>query len=261
MNIIEAIKERRSIRSYDGNGLSDVEITMLNNAIAEAYSPFRGEVKIELLRFGLKGDYKPSTYGVIKGATDYFLICYAADEDSVLAAGFMFEQVVLNAWMAGLGTCWIGGTFKGSTFERNLSLPDNVKLKAVSPVGTPGSTRLLERVTHFVMGSQNRKPFDTLFFEGDFNHPLSPDSRFGEALAMLRLAPSSTNSQPWRALVAGDTVHFYYLPKSYLSLLDCGIGLCHFSETERFNGQKGDFFKASDYPAPPKGWLYLRSYR
>lgn len=261
MNIIEAIKERRSIRSFDGKGLSDAAVSLMNHAIDAAQSPFGGEVKIMLKRFDMKGDYKPSTYGVIKGATDYFLICYAPDEDSVLSAGFKFEQVVLEAWMAGLGTCWIGGTFRGSSFERDLNWQGDLRLKAVSPVGTPGSTRMIERFTHFVMGSQNRKPFETLFFRDDFAHPLSPDSRFGEPLAMLRLAPSSTNSQPWRALVAGDTVHFYYLPKSGLSVLDCGIGLCHFSVTERFNGHDGTFFTTADHPEPPKGWRYLRSYR
>jgi len=58
---------------------------------------------------------------------------------------------------------------------------------------------------------------------------------------MMRLAPSSVNSQPWRALVVGDTVHFYYTPKSNLSLIDCGIGLCHFYEDERFHGHAGRF--------------------
>ncbi|MDE6239257.1 MAG: hypothetical protein K2M54_04625, partial [Muribaculaceae bacterium] len=93
-----------------------------------------------------------------------------------------------------------------------------------------------------------------------FNTPLSPDNRFGQALEMLRLAPSSTNSQPWRALVSGDTVHFYYVPKSQASVLDCGIGLCHFYETERFNSHNGTFQKDTDAPIPPKNWKYLITY-
>ena len=78
---------------------------------------------------------------------------------------------------------------------------------------------------------------------------------------MLRIAPSSTNSQPWRALVdGGDTVHFYYKPKSPASVLDSGIGICHFHETERFNGHDGDFAKRDMAPAAPAGWIYLVSY-
>ncbi|MDE6458444.1 MAG: hypothetical protein K2L31_07600, partial [Muribaculum sp.] len=88
----------------------------------------------------------------------------------------------------------------------------------------------------------------------------SQANRFAEPLEMMRLAPSSVNSQPWRALVMGDTVHFYYLPKSNLSLIDCGIGLCHFYETERFNGNKGTFSGMENAPNAPQGWRYLISY-
>lgn len=119
----------------------------------------------------------------------------------------------------------------------------------------------MEKLTRLSLGSKNRKPFDELFFDGDFKKPLSPENRFGTALQMLRLAPSSTNSQPWRVLVDGSTVHFYYKPKSEASVLDCGIGMCHFYETEEYQGHTGEFFKATDFPLPPDDWRYLYSYR
>lgn len=77
---------------------------------------------------------------------------------------------------------------------------------------------------------------------------------------MLRLVPSSTNSQPWCALVSGNAVHFYYKPKSPASVLDCGIGICHFYETEKFNGRSGKFSKVANAPNAPEDWMYLVSY-
>lgn len=260
MNIIEAIKERRSIRSYNGGPLSPAAESALLRAIEDTESPFGGNVSIRLKYFDLKEGYKPSTYGMIKGAVNFFLLGIGSDEASALSAGFRFEQVVLKAWEMGLGTCWIAATFKGSDFERGESWPAGEELKIISPVGHPAKKGLMEKFTRLAIGSNNRKSFSTLFFTDDFKQSLSPDDRFGEPLEMMRLAPSSTNSQPWRALVCGDTVHFYYKPKSKESILDCGIGICHFYETERFLGRDGNFHKTSNPPAAPEDWKYLYSF-
>lgn len=261
MNIIEAIKERRSVRSFNGEPLSESMRDQLTAAIANIFNPFGGSYSIRLKQFDLKNGYKPTTYGVIRGASDFFLIGIADDDVSALAAGFGFEQVVLTAWQLGLGTCWIAATFKGTDFDNGQSWPDGERLRIVCPVGTAAGKSVMEKITRLAVGSNKRKPFADLFFSDDFDRPLLPESRFGEALGMLRLAPSSTNSQPWRALVDGDTVHFYCVPKSPASVLDCGIGICHFYETERFNGHAGTFFKADPAPASHLNWRYLISYR
>ena len=260
MNIIEVIKDRRSVRSFNGELLTPEMENALNDAVKESYDPFGGKVTIRLKAFDLKAGYKPSTYGMIKGATNFFLLGIGADETSALSAGFRFEQVVLKAREMGLGTCWIAATFKGSDFDRGEAWPAGEELKIVSPVGVPAKPRVIEKLGRMAMGSDKRKPFGDLFFTDGFNSPLAPDSHFGESLAMLRLAPSSTNSQPWRVLVEGKTVHFYYKPKSEVSVLDCGIGMSHFYLTEEFLGRKGSFFKAESDPTPPEDWKYLYSF-
>lgn len=261
MNIIDIIKARRSVRSFNGKPLSPEIKPKLKEAINTSFDPFGGNVTIRLKAFDLKDGYKPSTYGFIKGATDFFLLGIGSDEASALSAGFRFEQVVLKAWAFGLGTCWIAGTFKGSDFNQGETWPCGEELKIICPVGVAEKQRLLEKFGRKVMGSNNRKPFSELFFTDCFKQPLSPDSHFAEPLQMLRLAPSSTNSQPWRALVADDTVHFYYKPKSLVSVLDCGIGMCHFYLTEQYLDRKGCFFKTDSIPTPPEDWKYLYSFK
>lgn len=261
MNIIQAMQERRSVRSFTGQALSPQVISELKEAVSNVYNPFGGDFDVRLKAFDLKGDYKPSTYGMISGAVDFFLIGIAEDETSALATGFCFEQVVLQAWEKGLGTCWIAATFKGSDFDKDQVWPQGEQLRIICPVGVPAKKSLKETFTRFALGSRNRKKFSELFFDGSFSTPLAPESRFAEALEMLRAAPSSTNSQPWRAVVAGDTVHFYYVEKSPASVLDTGIGICHFWETENFHGHKGEFFKATDVPTPPEKCHYLISYK
>lgn len=255
------MRERRSVRSYKGLALNDYQRQMLTQAVEESWSPFGGRLTIRLKHFGLEAGCRPGTYGMIKGAGDFFLLGMGADEASALTAGFRFEQVVLRAWQLGLGTCWIAATFRGSDFARGETWPDGEELRIVCPVGVAAAPTTLERITRFTLGSRKRKPFGELFYDGDFGHPLSPDSRFGEALEMVRLAPSSTNSQPWRALVCGDSVHFYYKPKSEASLVDCGIGMCHFLETERFRGRSGSFVRDDAAPEAPSGCRYLMTYK
>ena len=113
MNITEAIKERRSVRSFNGAPISETDKAELTKAIKEVTDPFGGNVTIRLKEFDMKYGYKPSTYGMIKGATDFFLLGIGPDEASALSAGFRFEQVVLKAWQLGLGTCWIAARSMG----------------------------------------------------------------------------------------------------------------------------------------------------
>ena len=127
-------------------------------------------------------------------------------------------------------------------------------------MGIPAKQHLLEKVTRFIIGSDKRKPFTDLFFKDDFKKPLNHENKFAEALCMLRIAPSSTNSQPWRALVKGDEVFFYYKPKSPTSVLDTRIGICHFFEREKYNGFEGKYVKSADFPTPPEDCRYLISY-
>ncbi|MDE7410956.1 MAG: hypothetical protein K2M94_02855 [Paramuribaculum sp.] len=260
MNILEAIKVRRSVRSFDGRGLTAEQKRLLEDAINKSHTPFGGKVTIRLKEYDLKAGYKPNTYGMIKGAADFFLIGMGMDEASALSAGFRFEQVVLKACQLGLGTCWIAATFKNSDFDRGEEWSEGETLKVISPVGTAVKPTIKEKLARLTLGSKNRKPFDRMFFYNDFTTSVPIDNPFRESLEMLRLAPSSTNSQPWRVLVKGRAVHFYYKPKSSLSVLDTGIGICHFYETEKYYGRSGEFSKIEESPAAPDDWKYLVSY-
>ncbi len=260
MDIIDAMKLRRSVRRYSGRPLTPEQTRELLRAVEESESPFGGKVTIRLKSYDLKEGFRPSTYGMIRGATDFFTVALTeGDEASALSAGYRFEQVVLKACQMGLGTCWIAATFKGTDFERGQTWPEGERLRIVCPVGEPASDSLADRLMRAAMGSKNRKPFGKLFFAGDFTTPYTPAGITGEALEMLRVAPSSTNSQPWRAVVSGRDVHFYYVPKSQLAVIDCGIALSHFAATLRHRGASFSFARDESAPQPPAPLRYLTS--
>ena len=259
MNVIQAIEARKSVRTYTGANLTEEQSSIIRKAIADATEPFGGQVSIKLTEIDLKAPYKPGTYGVISGATNYLLMGIADNRESQLGAGFLMEQVVLKATEIGLGTCWIAATFKNSDFEKLANFGPDRPLRIVIPIGEPAEKqKFLEKATRLLVKSDKRKPFDELFFENDFQHPLSAQNRFAQPLQMMRLAPSSTNSQPWRAVVEGNKVHFYYADKSKCSILDCGIGLSHFVLTEHFNNQRGTFVH-TNHPQSSQ-YHYLTTY-
>ncbi|MDE5727947.1 MAG: nitroreductase family protein [Duncaniella sp.] len=262
MNIIEAMRLRSSVRTYKSEPLGETELQKLREAIASTYSPFGGDVSIRLGRFDLEGRQRPGTYGSISGASDYLLMAFGEGRVSALSAGFRMEQAVLAATMLGLGTCWLAGTFNGRDFDRGQVWPEGERLRIVSPVGYAADRRrIIERVFRKAAGSDGRKAFSQLFFTDRFRESLPIDSIFAEPLGMLRIAPSSANSQPWRVLVHGDEVSFYTRIDRTLSVLDCGIGICHFDACERFSGHGGEYFRSASPIPAPHGWTYLVSYR
>ena len=259
------MRARHSVRAYAGVPLTNAEREALNEAAVQARSPFgpKDDVSITIADFDLSGPQRPGTYGVITGATTYMLMGFADTPDARLSAGFIFEQIVLRATELGLGTCWIAATFRSSDFSAKADFPAGRSLNIISPVGAAASHRTIrDRITRFIARSDRRLPVESLFFQHDFATPLDSDNDFAESLAMMRIAPSSMNSQPWRALVADDgAVHFYSAPSSKMARLDCGIGLCHFALAEEAQGVSGSFYIDPDRPDHSGDLSYLRSYR
>lgn len=241
MDLQAVIRERRSVRTFVDKPLSSTDFSELDNMCLTVQCPFGGKARLFLRRFETKGAQRPGTYGTISGCSSYFIVASAGDTLSVLNAGFRMENIVLRATDSGLGTCWLGGTFRRSDFDV-VDLPAGMEIIAIVAVGYPaGRKRLLERFTGMMAHSGSRKPFDSMFFDSEWSRPMAEDSVFGRALALMRLAPSSLNSQPWRALASGNEISFYSSDGSRMHFLDCGIGLQHFAAGMCLQGIKGRF--------------------
>ena len=250
MTIKKIIEKRVSVRTFDPSRKLDTDVVEeLKKSIRNASTPFGDGFTIEFKKFDLKGPQTPSTYGVISGASWYLLMGIRDDEMASLAAGYGMEKVVLTATELGLGTCWMALTFKGSDFTKGSEMRADQPLRIISPVGYAANKRkMLESITRMTLGSAKRKPMDYLFSEGEFGNPVKKDNKFYDALAMMRLAPSAKNTQPWRALVQGSDVWFYYEKKTDVSVLDLGIGLCHFDLTLKADGLEGIWDRSVDAP-------------
>lgn len=253
MNIVEAIKKRRSARTYTGEPLQDEHITLIRQYINQLKAPFNAKARIELISMDSNEEpVKLGTYGWVKGACDYLVLIYEDTPFADTAAAYLFEEMILFCTNLGLGTCWLGGSFSRSDFKKQITLQSNEKLRIVSPVGYASDRkRFLEK--YIVRADKNhvsRKTFGELFFEGNFNTPLTEAlaGSFLTPLEMVRLAPSANNKQEWRVLRENDILHFYRKPYPMFDMIDMGIALCHFELTCKEFGIEGCFEQRKAYP-------------
>ena len=81
--------------------------------------------------------------------------------------------------------------------KRNTLLEEEL-IPAVTPVGYFGTEkRTIDKMFRYMAGSDNRKPFDELFFSKTFQGQLNEKEKniVGFFLEMVRLAPSASNKQ------------------------------------------------------------------
>ena len=262
MSIIEIIKKRKSVRSFSSEELSIDTLNKLKIYISELVAPFGVQARVELV--SSESDEKPvklGTYGVISGAKHYLVLLVKDGQLSDMGAGYIFEQAILHCTELGLGTCWLGATFSQSNFEKQVILEEAETLNMISPVGhAREQKRLLERIMRVGAGSDNRKSFDSLFFNQNFAATLTEEdaSDYITPLEMVRLAPSASNKQPWRVVKDENYLHFYHKPNRF-SLNDIGIALCHFELACNELNLKGKF-ATMDYTPSSKGIEYLISW-
>jgi nitroreductase len=242
----ELVTKRRSIRNYTGAALTPEHRRQLEACLDEIQTstgPFGTKIRIQLLDANQSGQaVKLGTYGMVKGAPHFLVVICENSAAARRDLGFLFEKVVLTCTALGLGTVWLGGTFQKSRFATAASLKANEILPIVSPVGyAGGKPSLLGKLAG--AGNKRRKDFTELFFDESFKVPLnrSQAQAYGEALELVRLAPSSVNCQPWRVLRKGDTYHFYAIIKNDIHQIDIGIGLCHFYYAAKELGIPGQF--------------------
>jgi nitroreductase len=262
-SMIEAINRRVSVRSYTDRPIEqDKKQEMINLLESTNEGPFRNMVSFTLIDFSEldKNEIRSlGTYGFISGAK-LFIVSAVKDGfgamDSARALvdlGYCFERVILTATNLGLGTCWLGGTFKRANFAKRINASEDDIVPAISPIGYARDRRTIrEMAVRRFANSDQRKPWEELFFDGDMNTPLSKESAgaYAVPLECVRLGPSASNNQPWRVVYQKQHGAFhFYLKRNWgydklngkidLQLVDMGISMCHFELSAREKGLTG----------------------
>lgn len=163
MDLMEAIRQRRSVRNYQDRDVPEDALQRILEAARLAPSAKnRQEWKFVVVTdAGTKKELQRAAKGqrfvgeapvVIAGVateTGYVMSCGvpAAHVDTAIA----MEHIALAAAAEGLGTCWIGAFYQDAAREA-LDVPENCQVVALMPLGYPADTPTAKR----------RKPLDAI---------------------------------------------------------------------------------------------------
>lgn len=266
--LLEFIKSRKSVRSFDGSPVSAEDRSRLEQYMETISNPFGIPVKFVLLDAKENGLSSP----VLTGETLYVAGKVKKGDGADVAFGFSMEKLVLYAWSLGIGTTWIGGTMKRELFERAAGLAEDEMMPCISPLGYPAKKRAIkETMMRKGVGADTRLSADKLFFDGVWGEPLNTagSDELGDLLEMVRWAPSAVNKQPWRIIAADGSFHFYEKQdKGFvgdktgdLQKIDLGIALCHFVSGMEEQGKTPEVTVQDPGIAVPDGVHYIATVR
>lgn len=217
------MRKRRSVRDFDGKGLSDRQNARLSRLLAVATYPFGGRVESRIASRRSDISFKAPSYGMISGTQDYILVGCDGTFNSLVSAGYGIQRVLIDMLSGGVAACWVGGTFRKSAFSSVAKFSAGIGIVAVIPVGVPAERPgIVSRMTRLLGHSSSRKPFASLFEAAD-------TSRFKIPLEMMRIAPSALNRQPWTSVATDTRVAFGCKDMSPTGLISFGVGLAQFS--------------------------------
>ncbi len=267
----DIIRSRSSWRSYDAEAMEPAAITALEAACAQpTASPFGTPIRLQLVQGAAQDGKKLGTYGFIRGAQAYLVGALTRGEHDLEDYGYVFERLILEATRLGLGTCWLGGTLDRAAFGEAVRLGPDEWLPAVSPVGPTKAKRgLFDGAVRMFAGSRKRKDFDALFFDRDFTRPLAADTGpWAAPLESVRIGPSASNKQPWRAVVDTTGAHLFLQPtpnyasvlKFEIQRLDMGIAMAHLELSATEAGLAGRWECLEAPCEAPDGGRYVVSW-
>jgi nitroreductase len=170
MDVLEAIKGRRSIRAFRSNDVSQEMVEKLIDAAR--WAPSAGNIQpwefIIVRNPEIKRRLAEAALGqsFIEDAPVIIVVC-ADEEQSARGYGprgrtlyciqdtaAAIQNIHLAAYSMGLGTCWVGA-FREEEARKVLNIPEGVRPVAIIPVGypaespSPRSRRPLRQIIHY----------------------------------------------------------------------------------------------------------------
>jgi hypothetical protein len=251
--ITDIIKQRYSCRKYKESAIDEPIVNNIKNFIfTNNDAPFKSQIRL-VVASSMKGDSEElkglGTYGFIRNPAGFIIGIGEPSEKYLEDFGYLMEKNILYATSLGIGSCWLGASFKKSSFENRAQINGSEEVLAVVAFGYSSENKsIFDRIVRFSIKAGSRKPWNELFYDGDFSAPLERNTdKYAEVLEMTRLAPSAGNLQPWRIVKdrKGCSYHFYLeRKKGYdklmtnrnradLQRIDMGIAMCHFDHTAR----------------------------
>lgn len=208
MELKDMIYTRRSVRKFADEPLQEQELMRIRQAFSQM-KPLYPTIRIrwEILEKEQARLYLP-------WKAPYLIAIYSEKEEGYCEnVGFLFQQMDLYLQSIGLGSCWVG---LGK--PRLISQEDGMEFVVLLAFGRAPGVALRAKPEDF-----RRKSLAEIADTQD------------DRLEPARLAPSSTNSQPWFFTHEEDAIHawcsqaglFKHAMLGTMNRIDMGIALAH----------------------------------
>lgn len=214
MITVETIRERHSVREYDGKPPSRAEFDALGAVVRECTR--ESGLDIQLVGDNPEVFNVIARFGLIRGCRTHvaFVVddAKAGDVGEDEAIGYWGQKIVLAAQDMGLNTCWCALCSRKKS--RAVVAPGK-KIRLIIAVGhgkTQGFTRKTKSVEALSSVECAKAP-----------------AWFAAAMEAAQLAPTAMNNQNFKIMLLSDgkTVRID-APKSGLNVIDEGIVRCNF---------------------------------
>lgn len=206
MDILEAIRERHSVRQYEDRKIENSKRNAINDEIKKINE--ESGLDIQILYDEPKCfDSMMAHYGKFSGVANYIALVGKKNDKLDELCGYYGERLVLLAQTLGLNTCWVAMTHGRSAAE----IKSGEKQVCLISIGY-GKTNGIPHKS---------KPMDELY-EGD-----SADW-FKSGMNAVMLAPTAMNQQKFIFRLNGDDVSAEVSGFGFYSKVDLGIAKYHF---------------------------------
>jgi hypothetical protein len=253
MNITDVIKKRKSTRTFSQSALNPDDRKNLESFITGNCTGLQNEnINFKIIEKKNSNNQMKLDYGMIQGHNTYILGASKSSCESRVNYGYLMEKIVLKATEMDISTCWIG-IFDKAYFN-DFHIENGFEIPGIVIVGYSEERQtLLDKFVRFSVSASKRNSWDKLFFNYSGKTALDPVTvnQYYDSLEMVRIAPSSGNTQPWRVFFDETVNEFHFFKKSIIKKyefgglhdIDLGIALSHFELTSIQNGLSGTWFK------------------
>ena len=209
MTLLEAMKQRHSVRQYKVEPIEGETLQALEQVIAQCNQT--SGLHIQLVKNEPKAfDSRMAHYGKFSGVTSYIAMIGKKGPKLDELCGYYGEKIVLTAQTLGLNTCWVAMTYK--KIPSAFTVAEGEKLAIVIAIGY-GATQGVAHKSKEVSAVSN----------ADSQAP----EWFRKGVEAALLAPTAINQQKFRFEYQGNKV-FAKAGVAFNSRVDLGIAKYHF---------------------------------
>jgi len=190
-------------------------------------------IRLSPLELKKQGIGQLATFGVISGTAESLFGIIPNTRAGLVNYGYAMEKAAIVLRREGIGSCWLGGTFKKRKLEALYLMKETRCIPAVLAIGIPHKDQsMVERIVKLTTCSVKRKPLSDLIFDKGFQRslPIKPGTKWETIFTCVQRAPSARNTQPCRIVREQNAYHFYLKTRAETALnrIDMGIVICHF---------------------------------